>query len=392
MSDSATSSASAPSATSDELDALVTQALAAMDQANGTSSDGDNEQNTAVKPSTSSGQEEEDDLEIVIEDEDTPEPSEETDTSSSDSSSLSGDPSASPSDSDSTTPSEDNSATEADSADDDKKEPSKTEAPKQALWKIKKQKYDLIQKYSQLEAENAKLKAALQQSVYEGTVQYAHATQAKLQEAIHAKKKAVEESDTDGQIKADLELITAQKTLHDLQLWMENEKAKTPETKPESSPNTAALPQVSPVHREMAQDWLDEHPDLQETHPSFNFEKARAVAGFVHDMDKWLTEHHYQDLLYTPEYFDNLNAFVKDVDQAIAGKKTTTPQTSTPQPTASPKPALSTPTSSPVAPVKNTAGTSVPDKKRIVLTRAEKDAADQLGISYKDWIKYNQPA
>ena len=392
MSDSATSSASAPSATSDELDALVTQALAAMDQANGKQSDGTHQQDAHGKASTSSGQNnsEEDDLDIVIE-EDVPELSEEADTSS-DASSPSEETSPPSADSDRSTPAEGSPATPPDSTHDDTKAPAQTEAPKQALWKIKKQKYDLIQKYSQLEAENLKLKEALQQSVYEGTVQYAHATQAKLQEAIHAKKKAVEESDTDGQIKADLELITAQKTLHDLQIWLENEKVKTPETKPESSPNTATLPQVSPVHKEMAQDWLDEHPDLQETHPSFNFDKARAVKNFVHDMDQWLTERNYQDLLYTPEYFDNLNAFVKDVDQAMAGNKTSPSKTSAPQPSTSAKPALTTPVPSPVAPVKNTAGTSVPDKKRIVLTRAEKDAADQLGISYKDWIKYNQPS
>ncbi len=254
-------------------------------------------------------------------------------------------------------------------------EDDKKKKTKQPLWDLKREKYALLEEKEALSQENQRLKEMLDESVYRGTYHYGKSAYGELDKAIESKKKAFEEGDTDALIKADIALIKAQRAVDDLESWMEEEKRKTPEQEGEKplAPETPAAVKLSPVQAAMAQDWLQEHPDLNPSSPSYALEKARTVAGFIEHLDGYIAQNNLQNTLYSETYFKTVNDFIADMERS-------TPTTTPPVPTPSPS----------VAGVRNSHGTSTPDKQKltVVLTSDEKRMARNAGVSEKEWLKY----
>lgn len=254
-------------------------------------------------------------------------------------------------------------------------EDDKKKKTKQPLWDLKREKYALLEEKEALAEENRKLKEMLDESVYRGTYHYGKSAYGELDKAIESKKKAFEEGDTDALIKADIALIKAQRAVDDLEGWMEEEKRKNPEKEGEKppAPETPAAVKLSPVQEAMARDWLQENPDLNPSLPSYKQEKARIVSGFIEHLDGYIAQENLQHTLYSDAYFKAIDDFMIDLER--------------PTPTATP----SAPTPSPsVAGVRNSYGTSAPDKQKlaVVLTSDEKRMARNAGISEKEWLKY----
>ena len=250
---------------------------------------------------------------------------------------------------------------------------------KASVWDTyKREKYALLEEKESLARENQKLKDMLEESVYRGTYHYGKSAYAELDKAMDAKKKAFEEGDTDALIKADVSLIKAQRAVDDLEAWMEEEKRKTPEPTPKApASDSAPSSKLSAAQNAMAQDWLQEHPDLNPSLPSYQSEKAQKVAGFINHLDSYIAQNNLQHTFYSDAYFQTVNDFIVDLERPSQGATVPTPAAST---TASP----------PVAGVRNSHGTTSPTKQKVevVLTADERRMARNAGIPEKEWLKY----
>lgn len=256
------------------------------------------------------------------------------------------------------------------------KEPAPKKERKPTLWELKKEKYELLEEKEKIEAENRRLKQALEDSVYQGTYHYGKGAYAQLEKAIEDKKRAIEASDVDALVKADMALNKAQRAVEDVERWLEQEKEKEePATEKPHAPTTTvpSVPPVSPRQMAMVQDWLGEHPTINPASPSYDVSAGQEVGAFVNYLDSYIHQNNLHGTLYSPAYFEAIENFMADRERKVAPAKEPTPR---PQNVAGVKNAYGGSASGKVSPV------------RITLTADEKRMARTAGLSEKEWLKY----
>lgn len=235
-------------------------------------------------------------------------------------------------------------------------------------WKLKRDKYEALAKKEEAERRVIELEGLLNESLNASTYHYGKSAYNDLERAKINKKIAIENGDTEAFIVADEALYRALHAVTELEKF-NNQERNEPTYKEDSSQ------QYESVYNEIAQDWLESHPELEPSSGQYNKHLAKGVANFVNVLNNDLNKNNRMDLFFSEQYFDTINEYIDTLNNE-APKEVS--------------PNRSTTINSHVGGVRNSynSGGSVKSSTQITLSSDEKRMCSDLGLSEKDWIKY----
>jgi len=244
----------------------------------------------------------------------------------------------------------------------------KATAKEKKLWKEKKLKFMAIAEKNAALEDNRKLRGLLENSMDSNTYHYGKNVNSDLEHAKLAKRRAIEEGDIDALMEADIALVKAANASAELEKWSVNNKQPVDNQDYANNSNTET---VSEVNNAIANDWLEEHPELQPSSKSYNRQLAERVNSFVHNLDSNLLNNGRQSEFFSQEYFNVIDGFISKVNTPPPIKSQEIPQH-----VGAVKKSYS---SSPVTKAQNTT--------KIILTADEKRMCANAGLTEKEWLK-----
>lgn len=242
---------------------------------------------------------------------------------------------------------------------DSEKKPDKT-------WKLKRDKYKALAEKEEAEKRVRELERLLDESVNASTYHYGKNAYNDLERAKINKKIAIENGDVDALIDADEALYKAINAVTELERFTNQPQPVRQQPENEES--------YTEVYDEIAQDWLESHPELEPDSRNYNADLAKEVGKFVNALDRDLKKNNRMDMFFSQDYFDTINEYIDQLKSEPAPKR----------------PNISSAINSHVGSVRNTysGGGSVKSTKQITLTADEKRMCSDMEISEKEWIKY----
>jgi hypothetical protein len=248
------------------------------------------------------------------------------------------------------------------------KKEKKSLSDKDKLRKLQNDKYRALAEKEEAMQQVEQLRKLLDESLNSGTYHYSQNAQLALDKAKEAKKRALEEGDTEALIESDIAMTKALSAINELERW--NTESQTKQSvQPQSKP----LYDYNETNKAIASDWLDGHSYLQPHSKDYNKELATQVASFVHHLDNDLERKGLQNIYFSDEYFDTIDKYITSINHPLQ------------------KTHRNSESSAHIGAVRNSynyTGNSKPAKTQITLTPEERIMAANAGLSEKEWLKY----
>lgn len=261
-------------------------------------------------------------------------------------------------------------ASEDDSSADNEEEIKKPETRKQKekkYWKAQRDKYKAFAERDKLAAELEEIKAQRDKALEVGNYHYGQNAYSDLEKAKMLKKKAIEEGDVEALTDADIAINRATNAIDEIERWnAQNQSQPTEKAYNNYQSNASA------VQQEMAQDWLESHDEINPQSSNYNPQLAQKVGAFINQLDRNIADSGQSQYYFSEPYFEA-------IDNHLDKLKTAS--------TKSAPPSVNN-----VAGVKKSyqsqPGTQKKNTVQVKLTADEKNWAEQMGISEKDYLKY----
>lgn len=261
-------------------------------------------------------------------------------------------------------------------AEEGEEEPESKKAPKKLdkIWKIKRSRYKALAEKKLVEEENARLKEMLAESLNSGTYHYGKSVYSELEKAKESKRRAIEEGDIDASIEADINLNRAINSINELEKWTASERQ--PQKEPQrQQEHQKSVDDYDEIEREIAIDWLDDHPELQPNSGKYNPALATEMSEFINYVDNELESRGQPHLRFSKEYLDTLDNRIIEIKNRDKTEKNRKSLGSVGH----------------VGSVRNSYGNANGKSSKTIqmtLTADEKKICAAGGISEKDWLKY----
>jgi len=185
-------------------------------------------------------------------------------------------------------------------------EPKKAEPKKEEkLWKVKKSKYRALAGEKAALQKVEMLEKQLKEALDSGAYHFSKTTHSELDKAKELRKKALEEGDADAFNDADIAFTRAVNNVDRLEQW---EASHSQEKQPAN--NESSRQYNDEINKEIANDWIDDHPYLKPNSAEYRPELAQEVSEFVNYMDSNLAENGQQNVYFTKEYFDTIDQYI----------------------------------------------------------------------------------
>lgn len=244
------------------------------------------------------------------------------------------------------------------------------EKKREKVWQIKRAKFRALAEKEQALKRVAELEGLLEQSLNTGAYHYTRSAEADLEKAKIDKRKAIEEGDIDSMLESDIAIAQAISTINDIKKWDYSSAKEQP--REEYIQEQAQQQGLTPMQRELASDWIEEHEYLQADSPKYNQKLANQVVDFIGKLDNSLVNNNQMGSYFSEEYFDTIEQYIEKI--------TTPPK----------QPIKNLASIAPVGGVTNShtgsARSSVPIQ--ISLTAREKAWCAEMGVNEKDWLKH----
>jgi len=182
------------------------------------------------------------------------------------------------------------------------------------------------------------LEQMLAESSNSGIYHYGKYAYAELDKAKDDVKKAIEEGNVDKLVEANIALNKATRSVDEIERWAVNNtntgaqyqqqetnayQQYAPEYAPQYQQQVLRVrPNYTPqnqhyeaMHKEIAADWLENHPYLQPYSKEYNPEMANQVAEFVNNLDSHLVKTNQADRYFSDAYFNTIDNHIKSVNQ-----------------------------------------------------------------------------
>lgn len=241
------------------------------------------------------------------------------------------------------------------------------------IKRLRGEKYRILNEAKVLQEENEFLKNSNLNSHQTSLMHYDNFLNVMMNQAVENKKKAIENGDTDEIVKADVEMsrITARSEQLNDYKTQQVMQAQRVQQQMEQQYQQASQPEVPQVPFEV-QEWLINNkwyvPNTSEYHP----QKAKMVMDYAQRLDVQMAREGRQNEYYTPDYFDRIDAFARNVDKSMNGRNISMKE---PQ--------------RPLAPVQ--AGRTVRSApKEPELSKTEKDYIKWMKIKEEDYKKHKK--
>ena len=259
---------------------------------------------------------------------------------------------------------------EDDSTPDNEEEIKKPETRKQKekkFWKERREKYKALAERDKLVAELEELKSQRDKALEVGNYHYGQNAYSDLEKAKMLKKKAIEEGDIEALTDADIAINRVTNAIDEIERWnAQNQSQPTEKAYNTYQGNTSA------VQQEMAQDWLESHDEINPQSSNYNPQLAQKVGAFINQLDRNIVDSGQSQYYFSEPYFEAIDNHLDKLKTASA--KSAPPSVNN------------------VAGVKKSyqsqPGTQKKNTVQVKLTADEKNWAEQMGISEKDYLKY----
>ncbi len=189
--------------------------------------------------------------------------------------------------------------------------------------KLQNDKYRAIAEKEEALRKVSDLERMLSESLNSSTYHYGKSAYADLERGKQNKKMALENSDIEGLVNADIEITQAISAINELKKWTESDKRRA-EPVPEYRDDYRHQPIIEErpptIEQEMAQDWLDNHSYLNPNSRTYNSALSEKVSHFVNQLDDKLLKNNQMDMYYTEDYFDIIDRYI---DKNIKKKSAT---------------------------------------------------------------------
>lgn len=253
------------------------------------------------------------------------------------------------------------------------KKPEKAWKEKKRRFKAQAETRAVLEEKRQILEENAQLKEMLRQAEAAGTFQYSKNAHSELEKAKNLHKQAVANGDDDALAEASIAIAGALYNIKELEKWSSYESSQP---KKEVAPRPVQQQQEQQeLEWQIAHKWLSTHSELQPNSKSYDQELAEEVAEYVYELDSEIDDAGKSSLKYSPQYFNNINGFIKDFQKQRRAESTKKNIGSMGN----------------VGSVRNSYSNSLhsgPVKtQKISLTPYEKELAKIGGISEEEWAK-----
>lgn len=224
-------------------------------------------------------------------------------------------------------PSYEASSTQAEDVSEEEDEPEESDEPgeddrsrdRREIKRLRNEKYRILNEAKLLQEENEFLKNSNVNSHQASLMHYDNYLTVMKEQAKENKKRAIENGDTDEIVKADEELsrvIARAEQLNDYKTQQIMQMQRTQQQVQEQQ----YYPQEAPQIPFEVQEWLVNNkwyvPNTSEYHP----QKAKMVMDYAQRLDMQLAREGRQNEYYTPDYFDRIDAFARNVDKSMNGK------------------------------------------------------------------------
>ena len=211
------------------------------------------------------------------------------------------------------------------------------------------------------------LKSQRDKALEVGNYHYGQNAYSDLEKAKMLKKKAIEEGDVEALTDADIAINRATNAIDEIERWnTQNQSQPT-----EKAYNTYQS-NASAVQQEMAQDWLESHDEINPQSSNYNPQLAQKVGAFINQLDRNIADSGQSQYYFSEPYFEAIDNHLDKLK--TASTKSVPPSVNN------------------VAGVKKSyqsqPGTQKKNTVQVKLTADEKNWAEQLGISEKDYLKY----
>lgn len=235
--------------------------------------------------------------------------------------------------------------------------------------KLKKDKYRALAAKAEAEKRVRELEDLLNESLNANTYHYGKSAYNDLERAKSYKRTAIENGDMEALIEADEVLYKAMHAVNELEKFSNQQKQEPRYREEETQP-------YGDVYNEIAQDWLESHPELEPQSRNYNADLAVEVGKFVNKLDNDLKRNNKMDLFFSQDYFETINEYIDTIKSEGSSKPVRANRSSS--------------LNSHVGGVRNSynSGGSIKSSTQMTLSADEKRMAANAGLSEKEWVKY----
>lgn len=253
---------------------------------------------------------------------------------------------------------------------------------KQKAQKIQKERYRIAEENNQLRHLLDEAIRHTSQTSEAALLQMEQNTHLVLNQALEAKRRALEEGDTELALQADLEIGRSTAKLESIDNYQKQkhfeyqQQAAQQQILQQQMSQQKMAQQQALQHQEVsipspAKEWINENPWFLPSSPLYDPEKAQEVQAFTQILDKKIEREGRQEEYFSKEYFDQVNKYIDENFGRIN------------------KPLTYKTTNAPVSGV-HRSSLSSPQKTRITLTEDERTMAKQMGIPEETWAKHKK--
>lgn len=184
------------------------------------------------------------------------------------------------------------------------------EIDKSKYNKLKRERYEAINKLKQLREENEQLKKASETYSNAAMTHYDRSLQLKLEQAEQLYAKAVEDGDVAAQTKAQVELAKATAQMVSVDSWKEQQKYQE-ELSKQAKPQEAQQYDEVEINENM-QEWLEENPWIVPSSPEYDADMAEEVVAYAKALDRRYARNGMSNKIASPEYFNEVNNYIQE--------------------------------------------------------------------------------
>lgn len=246
---------------------------------------------------------------------------------------------------------------------------------KKKLSKLKRERHRLAVETQKLKEENEALRNYMEHSNQAAMSHYDKNVNMRIETAKKEKLKALETGDMEAVVEADQQLAEAIADLKSIQNWKTQEALRyQAQQQQQRQQEYYDEPEVE-VNAETEQ-WIADNPWFNPNSRSFDQDMYEDVNDYIASLDEHLARTGKQDQQFTRQYFNKINAYVKD-SYGVSQRR--------PQPIVMQKP------NQYVEPVRNKSSVASPPRKETIrLNEEEKRMAANLGVSEEAYIMHKK--
>ncbi len=251
------------------------------------------------------------------------------------------------------------------------KKPEKAWKEKKRRFKAQAETRAVLEEKRQILEENAHLKEMLRQAEAAGTYQYSKNARSELEKAKALHKQAVANGDDDALAEAAIAMAEATYNIKELEKWSSYDNAQPQKNQVHEQNITQ---QQENLEREIIQDWIGTHQELQPNSKSYNPQLAQATSQFVYELESNMLRTGNMDAKYSDDYFEIIDDYINNVKKHLRTEKSQKNIGSIGN----------------VGSVRNSYSSSLHNTaktQKVVLTTREKEIAKICGMSEEDYIR-----